>query len=57
MRTEHVHLVKTCTTVHACCDTVSAYQFILQLITASDSHVSLTAENSNLLKLSHCSQC
>ncbi len=57
MRTEHVYLVKTCTTVHACCDTVSAYQLILQSITASDSHLSLTAENSNLLKLSHCSQC
>ncbi len=39
MRTEQVYLEKTCTTVHACCDTVGAYQLIWQLITASDSHV------------------
>ena len=28
MHTEHVHLVKTCNTVHVCCDTVSAYQYL-----------------------------
>ncbi len=28
MHTEQVYLVKTCTTVHACCDTVSAYQYL-----------------------------
>ena len=39
MRIEQVYLVKSCTTVHACCDTVCAYQSTYQSITASDSHV------------------
>ncbi len=56
MRTERGYLVKICTTVHACCDTVSAYRLIWQLITSSDLFVPCS-RNSNLPKLSHCSQC
>ena len=45
---------KPSTTVHACCDTVSAYQLIWQSLTTSDSHVPCS-RNSNALKLSLCS--
>lgn len=51
MRIEQVYLVKSCTAVHACCDTVSAYQ------STQVTHMCHAAENSKLLKLSHCSQC